>query len=200
MPIKVKLERQTVNQAEKADSSQIFVLNKSNPRGNVNFVVVDNAQQKISVQVPVTFVPVDLSVFSTKEDVLRNPNFRRLIARGFLHIISTESAEEFLKDERAAKEHNRIFDVLQEDVDLEFQAPVEDQINAAPPETKDAQVNQFVQNILLRAASENDDDLITELESKLDTLTLTDVNYLMDNTSSATLKAWCAEAVEAITE
>ena len=112
MPIKVKLQRLTVTQAEKADDSQLFVLNKSNPRGNVNFVVVDSGQQKVSVQVPVTFIPVDLSTFATKADVLRNPNFRRLVARGFVHIVSSESAEEFLQDERAQKEHNRIFDVL----------------------------------------------------------------------------------------
>lgn len=197
MPIKVKLERQTVNQAEKADSSQLFVLNKSNPRGNVNFVVVDNGQQKISVQVPVTFVPIDLSVFATKEDVLRNPNFRRLVARGFLHIVSTDSAEEFLQDERAQKEHNRIFDVLQDDNDLDFNAPVEEQVNAAPPKAED-QVSQFVQNILLRAADENVSDLITELEAKLDTMSTSDVQYLMDNTSSADLKSWCAEAMDAL--
>lgn len=199
MPIKVKLDRQNVAQAEKADSSQLFVLNKSNPRGNVNFVVVDAAQQKISVQVPVTFIPVDLSIFATKNDILRNPNFRRLIARGFVHIVSTDSAEEFLQDPRAQKEHNRIFDVLNEDNDLDFQAPVEESVNAAPPESK-TEVSQFVQNILLRVAEEDTDDLITELETKLDTMSAADVQYLMDNTSSAALKEWCVEALEAIDE
>lgn len=198
MPIKVKLDRLTVSQSEKDQGSQLYVLNKSNPRGNVNFVVVDNAQQKISVQVPVTFIPVDLSVFGTKDDILRNPNFRRLIARGFLHIISTESAEEFLQDERAQKEHNRIFDVLQDDNDLSFNAPVEEQVNAAPPESEDKEVSQFVQNILLRAGEENVGDLITELEAKLDTMSMGDVQYLMDNTSSSELKGWCAEAMEAL--
>lgn len=195
MPIKVKLERQNVAQAEKADSSQIYVLNKSNPRGNVNFVVVDSGQQKISVQVPVTFIPVDLSTFATKEDVLRNPNFRRLVARGFVHIISSESAEEFLQDPRAQKEYERIFDVLQEDNDLSFQAPVEESVNAAPPKANE-DVSQFVQNILLRAAEENVDDLIVELETKLDTMNKKDVQYLMDNTSSSDLKAWCVEAMD----
>lgn len=198
MPIKVKLERLTVSQAEKSDSSQIFVLNKSNPRGNVNFVVVDAGQQKISVQVPVTFIPVDLSTFATKQDVLRNPNFRRLVAKGFVHIISTDSAEKFLEDPRALKEHNRIFDVLNEDNDLSnFQAPISESVNAAPPEAK-TQVSQFVQNILLRASSENIDDLVVELETKLDTMSVTDVQYLMDNTSNAELKNWCVEAIESL--
>lgn len=197
MPIKVKLERQNVAQAEKADSSQIFVLNKSNPRGNVNFVVVDSGQQKISVQVPVTFIPVDLSTFATKQDVLRNPNFRRLVARGFIHIISSDSAEKFLEDPRAEREYNRIFDVLSEDNDLSFQAPVEESVNAAPPESK-TDVSQFVQNILLRASEEAVDDLIVELETKLDTMSTADVQYLMDNTSSADLKTWCVEAMEAL--
>ena len=197
MPIKVKLQRLTVTQAEKADDSQLFVLNKSNPRGNVNFVVVDSGQQKVSVQVPVTFIPVDLSTFATKADVLRNPNFRRLVARGFVHIVSSESAEEFLQDERAQKEHNRIFDVLNDDYDLgNFQAPVDEQVNAAPPEAEQ-QVSQFVQNILLRT-DDSADDLIVELEAKLDTMSVQDINYLRDNTSSAQLKEWCSEAMEAL--
>ena len=200
MPIKVALDRLTIAQAEKVEGSSIFVLNKSNPKGNVNFVVTDMAQQKISVQVPVTFVPVDLSMFATKEDVLRNPNFRRLIARNFLHIVTSESAEEFLADPSATKEHNRIFDVLQDDsssLEASFNAPVSESVNATAPEAE-GEVSQFVQNILLRAAAENIDDLIVELEGKLDTMSPEDVTYLLNNTSDAGLKTWCGEALEVI--
>lgn len=198
MPVKVALARQTVAEAEKAESSQLYVLNKSNPKGNVNFVVVDEAQQKISVQVPVTYIPVDLTTFATKKDVLRNPNFRRLIARGFLHIVSTDSAEEFLQEPRAQKEHNRIFDVLQDDNGLDaFQPPVEQSVNASAPE---APVSQFVQNLVLRAASEDVDALITELENKLDTLNTADIEYLQRNTSNQELRQWCSEALEAIAD
>ena len=199
MPIKVKLQRQTLPQAEKSDSSHLYVLNKSNPRGNVNFVVTDSGQQKISVQVPVTFIPMDLTTFASKEDVLRSPYFRRLLARGFLHIISEDSAEEFLQDPRAEKEHNRIFEVLQEDNDLEFQAPLSESVQAAPPKSE-TEVSQFVQNILLRTSEENMADLINELEAKLDTMTVPEVKYIMDNTSSAELKTWCAEAMEVLEE
>lgn len=199
MPIKVKLQRQTLPQAEKTESSSLYVLNKSNPRGNVNFVVTDMGQQKISVQVPVTFIPIDLTSFATKQDVLRSPSFRRLLARGFLHIVTPESAEEFLQDERAAKEHDRIFDVLSDTNDLEFQAPIEETVSGAPPAAK-TEVSQFVQNILLRTRDESVEDLINELEGKLDTMTQDDIAYLMDNTSSAELKAWCGEAADAIRE
>jgi len=199
MPVRVKLDRQSLPQAEKSDTSHLYVLNKSNPRGNVNFVVTDTGQQKISVQVPVTFIPLDLTTFATKEDVLRSPYFRRLLARGFLHIITEDSAEEFLQDPRAQKEHNRIFDVLSEDNELEFQAPLSESVQAAPPKSEN-NVSQFVQNILLRTSEESTDDLINELEAKLDTMSVADVKYIMDNTSSAPLKAWCAEAAEVLQE
>lgn len=197
MPIKVQLERQSIAQAEKADTSSLFVLNKSNPRGNVNFVVVDSGQQKISVQVPVTFIPVDLSVFSERSDVLRNPHFRRLIARGYLHIVSSDSAEKFMEDPRARKEHDRVFDVLTDEHEMDFQAPVEQSVNASPPESG-TEVSTFVQNILLRVAQEDEEDLILDLERKLDTLNKNDVQYLMDNSSSAKIKSWCVDALEVI--
>lgn len=195
MPTKKKLERLTVGQAEKANDSQLFVLNKSNPPGNVNFVVVDEAQQKVPLQVPKTFIPVDLTNFSTRRDILRNPNFRRLVARGFLHIVDTEDSEEFLKDDRAWKEHNRIYEVVS-DLGEGFQPSPEDSLNAVPPDSKGGNVSQFAQNMLLRVADEDADSLVNELESKFDTMSVPDIEYILNGTTNSKIKEWCAEALE----
>jgi hypothetical protein len=193
MPIKVDLVVQTVTEAENASSSSVFVLNRSNPRGNINFVVTDAAGRNIGVQIPVTFIPVDLSMFCVKSDLLRTPTFRRLSVMGAFDIIESSSAEKMLKDPKARAEFNRINDVLARD-DSMFQATVAESINAEPPKSENT-ISTFIQNLVLRVSSEPLGPLISELEGKLDTFSVQDIKYLQENTSNSELKAWCTEAL-----
>lgn len=172
----------------------MYVLNKSDPRGNINLVVRDMSGRNVGLQIPITFIPVDLSTFCVKQDVLRTPDFRRLWAKGFIHIVETKSAEEMLKDPKAQEEYRRIYEVLNDDRDLTFQAPVEESINAEPPKTEKP-INTFIQNIVLRAANEPTKMLIAELEGKLDTFSEADIAYLKENTTNAPLRSWCDEAL-----
>lgn len=197
MPIKRELDRLTVAQAEKDESSSLYVLNKSNPKGNINFVVRDSVGNSISIQIPVTFIPFDLSTLSVKADVLRTPAFRRLEAKSWIHIIETKSAEEMLKEPKAQAEFRRLNDVLEDQENINFQTPVSESVNAEPPEAED-NISTFVQNIVLRIESEPVESLLVELENKLDTLEAADIEYLSNNTSDDKVKAWCAEAMDAI--
>jgi hypothetical protein len=195
---KQKLTRFTIPQAEKEDSSQLYALNKSNPRGNINFVITDISQQKISLQLPVTFAPIDLTNFAMKGDILRHPHFRRLVGKGFIHLVSVESAEAAISNDRkVAKEVARILDVVEGSTDLvseDFAAPLDTQVNAVVPDNS-KQINPFAQNIVLRVGTDSVEDLITELDSKEDTLTDADVKFIMDNTSNADMKEWCSTAM-----
>jgi hypothetical protein len=195
----VDLVRLTVPQAEAEKDSRLFVLNKSTPtRGNINFNITDISGQRIGMRVPVTWVPLDLTNFGQKSDIIRNPDFRRMVAKNMIHIVSAASAEAFLSSSKAEKELNRILDI---NVDLapEEKAPsIDKQINAQVPAEVQAQASPFIQNIILRSNSEPHGDLITELEGKLDTLSIQDVEMLMNNTSKAEIKTWAGEALAAM--
>jgi hypothetical protein len=193
MPIKVDLVVQTVTGAEESSSSSVYVFNHSKPRGNINFVVTDAAGRNIGVQIPVTFIPVDLSMYCVKSDLLRTPNFRRLATMGVFDIIESSSAEAMLKDPKARAEFNRIHDVIARD-EAVFQAPVSDSINAEPPKSEN-EISTFIQNMVLRATSEPLEGLISELEGKLDTFSVKDIEYLQENTANVALKEWCTEAI-----
>ncbi len=191
----IDMRRLTVPEAEADKVSTLFVLNKSNPKGNVNFNVTDISGTRVGIRVPVTWIPVDLTNYAQKADILRNPDFRRLCAKGVLHIVDGKDANAVLREPKAQVESNRIYDI---DVELSPQENVpsiDKQVNVAPPsEIK----NPFIQNIVLRSTSENHEDLIVELDSKLDTLTIKDVEDLMANTPKSEIKVWAGEALLAI--
>lgn len=191
----VQLKRLTVSEAEKNSDSRLFVLNKSIPRGNINFNISDQSGTRIGIRVPVTWIPLDLSNFGQKKDILRNPDFRRLCARSFFHIIDPESAENFLKNGKAQTELNKILNIDNDLVPETKMPEVDKQVNASVDANK--VVSPFIQNVVLRSssASENVDDLIAELESKKDTLTKKDISDLMNNSPKAEIKAWAGEAL-----
>ncbi len=194
----LKLKRLTVSQAEKVESSALHVMNKATPRGNINFTITAANNQRTGMQVPITWIPIDLSNFAQKNDVLRDPNFRRLVAKGFLHIVDNDDAEKALLSDKAIKETNRIYDISEdlETLESNIEVPVDDQINAQAPAGVE---NPFIQNIILRSTSESAEDLISELDGRLDTFTEADVIALMDGVSSQDLKQWATEARAAIT-
>lgn len=194
----VQLKRLTVPQAEANKDSRLFVLNKSEPRGNMNFNISDSSGTRLGIRVPITWIPVDLSNYGQKSDILRNHDFRRLCAKNFFHIIDPQDAEKFLEQPKAKAELAKILDI-DNDLAPETKIPnVDKQVNAVVDENKIT--NPFIQNVILRSSSadENPEDLVAELDSKLDTLTRKDVEDLMNNTPKAEIKTWAGEALAAM--
>lgn len=193
----LKLKRLTIAEVEKQNTSSLFVMNKSVPRGNINFTIADGAGQSVGIQVPQTWIPVDLSNFAVKEDVIRNPNFRRLVARGFFHLVDAAEAESVLQEPKAQKENDRIYGVIEDISEDEFSAPVDKQINA---QVSDSNISPFIQNIILRSTQEPASDLIVELDGKADTLSIKDAQDLMGQVSNAEIKSWAAELIEMLND
>jgi len=199
MSTKVSLKKLTIAQAETSlrnDDTELYLLNKSNPSGNINMVITSN-NSKVSLQVPVTWIPFDASMFCPKKDVLSNPDFRRVVAKGFLEIIdSAEAAALIAGNSRAQTELNKLLDINSKQTDIaDFNAPVDQQINAEPPKGAD-DINPFITNMVLRLSSdEQEEDLINELDSKEHTLSVADIQYLIANSVSANVKEWGATAI-----
>lgn len=198
---KVKFDTITIVASERdKEDSRLFVLNRSNPAGNINFNVTDGNGGRIVITIPLTACPIDLSNYSEKESILKNPDFRRLVARGFVVLVNNEQAHKFVtEDPRGIKETRRIYGVIEEGIDSEIElGTIQDDVTVESEAERlglEAS-NPFIQNIILRSVEEDSDDLISEIESKLHTLSRSDIMYIAQHANNSDLKAWASAQVE----
>ena len=65
---------------ERSTESSVYVLNNSVPRGIINFSINDGLGNAVTIKVPITWMPIDLTTQATKASVLSSPQFRRLLS------------------------------------------------------------------------------------------------------------------------
>lgn len=194
-----KLKLLTIREAEKADDSQLYLLNRMNPVGNVNITVTTENGERRTVTLPIASVPIDATTQATKGSILSNPDFRRIHARNGVQIVDTESAEQLFKNnQRARDELERIFTKIG-DPSTDLGAPTIS--NVAKDSTiidvgSNQEISPFVMNIVERA--ENDESislLLSELDSRIDTLAIDELQYIVSHSSESKLKEWASEAI-----
>ncbi|AGS82037.2 hypothetical protein O152_gp154 [Pseudomonas phage PaBG] len=198
---KVKFTLISIRDAEVSEDSRLFVLNRSNPSANVNFNITDSAGQRQVITVPVTSAPVDLANFAEKTSVLRDPTFRRLVAKGLFKLVDPDQAQKFIEtDPRGISETKRIYEVIEEGNDpiLGAEANIDDSHARSLSEKLGAgSENPFVENIVGRSKGDEDAaDLISEIDGKLHTLTLADLEYISKHAGNAEIKTYAAEQLE----
>lgn len=110
MQISNQVETLSLRDLEDQTDSSLFVLNNTQPRGQIVFNVSTMKGRDRSVIIPDTWVPFDLSTQARKSEIVDSPDFRRAVSQRFLLIVSTASADEFFaKNELAQEELKRIF-------------------------------------------------------------------------------------------
>lgn len=188
----------TVAQAEKLkDESRLFCLNRA--EGNLNFNVTDSAGERKVITMPMTFCPIDLSNFAERPMILRNSDFRRLVAKQAIMLIDNDEGEDFItNDPRGKSETAKIYEVLVsgEDPELGYN---DGHIDAADLAAKMGleYANPFISNIVVRSGSDEDGaDLISEVDGKSHLLKLEDFEYIANHSKNSDLKAWAADQVE----
>lgn len=202
-----QLKRLTIRQAETNNDSRLYVINQANPRGNINITITGTGGERHTLHIPVTFIPVDLSNQAEKELILKNPNFRRIHAKGLIAIVDGDDAEKFLQRPEIAREFARIYgdhallpnaaghvdiSTVQDTLTPGEQATVEDRALASG-------ISPFVVNMIGRAESgESPADLIADLDAQLTTLDIASVRFLADNTTVPQIKEWAVEAADLI--
>lgn len=193
---KVKFDTITIVTSERnKEDSRLFVLNRSNPAGNINFNVTDGSGGRIVITLPLTACPVDLSNFAEKEAILKNPDFRRLVARNFIVLVDNDQAYKFItEDDRGIKETRRIYGVIEEGIDseIEMQLGESSDVESEAERLGIESSNPFIQNIVLRSVEEDADDLVSEVESKIHTLRKADILYIASHAKNVDLKAWAS--------
>lgn len=100
----------TVDQLEEMEAKSIWVLNTSFDRlqGAVSFQVEGSGGQLRNVEVPFTFVAINLADSARPRNIIDNEHFRRAVARQVLTIVTPEYAREHNSSREAQNELQKI--------------------------------------------------------------------------------------------
>lgn len=102
-----------VNDVRAENSDSVYVLTKASKITKVttNLLLPHKSQQNgdvRSIEIPMTFNPVDLSSFAPKDELVRNPELLRMVHNGILQLITAEEAEERLETPEGRAETERL--------------------------------------------------------------------------------------------
>ena len=177
--------------------SSLYVMNRTNEPGAINMTCTDRNGVRIPVVIPNTFIPIDMSNFVPKENLLRDSSFRKLVQSGAVIIVHSEDAENAIKNNpRAKKEQDRIYAVnadLQDDVGSggEF-VEIGTERNREPERviTENDNIAPFALGVVERSKDSGDDvqDILSDIESRAYSLTANDLDYITNNVSSVEIK------------
>src|SRR3989337_2296816 len=101
------MSKVTISELEKSTIGMVYVINRTSgrERSDIVFSVPGlNGGQGESILVPSTWVPVDLTVSATRQQLINSVAFRRMVHAGHLEIIDDASAERMLSTEEAREE------------------------------------------------------------------------------------------------
>jgi len=183
------LKRLQLHDLESMQTSFVWVLNRTNPRGNLNLTVADGMGNQVPVRIPIANIPVDLSTQATKQSLVANPQVRQLVAKGIISLVDPEAAREFLKDPEARAEHQRIYAVAEiaEIGDSEMNAELQ-----SVQVEESGELSAFVIQLTL-SGDMNEDEVLSELRAREDEMTKEDFLYVTQNSKHEKVKAWAAE-------
>lgn len=183
------IKRLTLNQLERMDTSFVYVINNTDPRGNLNLTVADGMGNQVAVRVPVCNIPYDLSTQATKQALLSNPQLRTLNAKGVLLFVDPDAAVELLKTPDARDEHKRLFSVGE----IAAIGDEEDNSELANVQAEeDGNIHPFAMTMAM-VEDGTDEEVIRQLKSREDELSADDYTYIATNSKKDKVKAFAAE-------
>lgn len=182
--------------------ASLYVLNRSNPNGQIAFNCINELNVTIPVLVPSTFIPVDLTTMAPLENLLKSSVFRQILAKGQLVIVRKEEAEQYLDSPRAKSEYQRINKIVGTVVETDHSEEIElDTGNGgvetrskknkkkAPGSSKSSAHEDFISAMIDRANDneETDDVLQREFLTHQNNLTLADLERMRKEVKRAAL-------------
>ena len=202
------MRRMTVMEAMADPSPHLFIMNRvqEDPKlvaGNINLNVKSDDGGMTVIVIPSTFIPVDMSLFISKENLLKNQAFRRLDAADKISIIHPEDAQNAIaSNPRAQKEVKRILNINSahggrtnndgpEMIEMKAREGASGDTDLTPLQN----VNPFAIGIVKRAQTEDVADLMADIESRAHTLEISDLEYIASHVEDASLKTFIVDLV-----
>lgn len=176
----------SIQESEAQSITSVWVMNYSDPKGNLHFSAADGMGGQVIVKIPVTWIPIDLTTQLTKNNILNNPIFRRFVMQGLVRIVSNESAMKIMESKNAQEEARRVYSLND--------APVS-QSMTLPEGAKSVQtdnVSGFAMNLAnLTDADEN--QVLNTLEGQESALTKADFAYIAQNSIYLKVKEFASK-------
>jgi hypothetical protein len=155
----------------------IYVMNRSNPRGDVTVTVFRPDGAPYLITVPRTWIPICVTDQVSRPTIQSSDDFRRNIQNGMLELLSVEEAKDKLKDPDAVEEIGRLnmskyssydSDLKEADTIRDFSNSLEtaDDVSLTVKEILQRDISATDMYHLLRA----DEDLLKENDFKYITL------------------------------
>ncbi len=173
------------------DSSSVWVINRTNPRGVLNISMPDNLGGSVIMVIPVTWIPVDLTTQATKESLMKSPVFRRLVSGGNIGLIDEEQAQRIMESEDAKKEAVRVYSAVQATEELMNSATSSPEV-AKLTQEESGNISGFAMNIV--GVDLDEDQIMTMIRGQEGILTSADYKYIATNSPLAKVKEFCAES------
>uniref|UniRef100_A0AB39CE64 Uncharacterized protein n=1 Tax=Pseudomonas phage HRDY3 TaxID=3236930 RepID=A0AB39CE64_9VIRU len=194
----------TVTEALKRDDVPLYVMNRTKPAGNINLTVKGDDETLQSIVIPKTFVPIDMTLFAPRKNLLLNKHFRQLCQLGEIAIAHPDDAEAAIQaSPKAKQEIQRVLQMNASDKESNVPEMLEMRTDIAPPVSPQAPVQNeesynptpFVAGIVNRALNEGEDmaDLMDDISMRRDELNFDDLNYIANNVEDVTLKQFIAD-------
>ena len=175
----------TLSETLQSDDSQLYVVNTSSQvtdKGETTKLLLDLALANgtsFTIDIPASWLPVDLTASANREDILNSTNFRRALADGYLQIITTEEANRILSSDREGvrDERRRLKNLGKDD---------EDGGSEESATNDEANVSGAVVALANRALGPR--DKLAAVRSLENSLTEADIRYLISKATKADIK------------
>lgn len=148
----------------------------------------DGQGNNIVVQVPVTWIAIDLTTQATKQALCTSPTFRQMLARKLLQLITEDQAMEIMNSSDAQKEADRLYSRSQE---MSTESPFMPQEAQRAKSEGDGSVSGFAMNIAM-AKDLDEDQVMTTLRNNESALSQDDWGYIAQNSQYPRVKSHAA--------
>ena len=184
----------TLKQLEQEkDSTALWVVNRTNPRGDLNITMPDGLGGNTIIVIPVTWIPMDLTTQATRDSLVKSPIVRRLVTKGAIGIIDEDQAELIMEAEDAKEEADRVYSVERSIAsDPLLKSPEIEKIE----DEQSGKISGFAMNIV--GIELEEDKVLSMIRNQGDVLTKEDFEYIATNSVMGKVKEYCAaEALQA---
>lgn len=194
----------TITQALAMDHISLYVMNRTKPAGNINLTVLGEDGTLQSIVIPKTFVPIDMTLFAPRDNLLKNKYFRQLCQLGEIAIAHPDDAEAAIQaSPKAKQEIQRVLTMNAGSDSAAMPEYLEMRTDVAAPVKQQAPIHNeetysptpFVAGIVNRALNEGEDmaDLMDDISMRQDELSFEDMTYIANNVEDQTLKQFIAD-------
>lgn len=183
---KIDLKFLSLSQLERSQDTSVWVFNNSNPRGIINMQTNDGLGNTVAMRIGISWMPLDLTTQATKQSIVTNPQFRRLVSGEMIKIVDPEQAREIAESSAGRAELKRLFDMEAIGQSNEIQIP-----DVLKKETATG-VSGFVMSLVNRSDID-EDAAIAALRGQEGVLTDKDWRYLAENSPFSCVKEFAVE-------